>query len=57
MENCQAVVNEFGQYSYKEDGDEPLEKHDHAMDALRYALFTDTQRGGQSLGIAGANRG
>lgn len=40
--HCQNVRNEFSQYQYKDggDGDRPLKQHDHAMDALRYALFT-----------------
>lgn len=41
--NCQNVVNEFGQYQYKDDEkDVPEKVSDHAMDALRYALFTHT---------------
>ena len=40
--SCQALRNEFAQYQYKDDGDsdDPLKQNDHAMDALRYALFT-----------------
>lgn len=40
--HCQNLRNEFGQYQYKDggDGDDPLKQHDHALDALRYALFT-----------------
>lgn len=40
--DCQATINEFGQYQYKDDGqsDNPVKENDHAMDALRYALFT-----------------
>jgi PBSX family phage terminase large subunit len=47
-EACQAVRNEFRQYQYREDGtdDTPLKKNDHAMDALRYAIHTHEQRGG-----------
>jgi PBSX family phage terminase large subunit len=40
-ESCQAVINEFNQYQYADGGDKPLDENDHAMDALRYALFTD----------------
>lgn len=42
--HCQNVRNEFGQYQYKDggDSDQPLKQHDHAMDALRYSLFTHT---------------
>jgi len=44
LRSCQNVRNEFNQYQYKDggDGDKPLKQHDHAMDALRYALFTHT---------------
>lgn len=40
--DCQALINEFGQYQYQQDGkaDTPVKENDHAMDALRYALFT-----------------
>ena len=40
--HCQNVHNEFNQYQYRDDGesDKPLKQHDHACDALRYALFT-----------------
>ena len=42
-QHCQNVRNEFAQYQYRDggDGDRPLKQHDHAMDALRYALFTN----------------
>jgi PBSX family phage terminase large subunit len=42
--HCQNVRNEFNQYQYKDGGnsDDPLKQHDHALDALRYALFTHT---------------
>jgi len=40
--SCQNVRNEFNQYQYRDggDGDKPLKQHDHAMDALRYCLFS-----------------
>jgi PBSX family phage terminase large subunit len=40
--HCQNVRNEFSQYQYRDsgDGDKPLKQHDHAMDALRYAVYT-----------------
>lgn len=49
VETCQAVRNEFNQYQYDENSekDEPLKKNDHAMDALRYALHTHEQQGGE----------
>lgn len=39
---CQNTRNEFSQYQYDTDSDrdEPIKQNDHAMDALRYALFT-----------------
>lgn len=42
VNTCQSVINEFGLYQYKDDGDsdDPIKQNDHAMDALRYALFT-----------------
>jgi phage terminase large subunit len=42
VDSCQAVINEFGQYQYKDSDhrDDPVKQNDHAMDALRYALFT-----------------
>jgi phage terminase large subunit len=39
-ETCQSLINEFGQYQY-DDGGDPVDANDHALDALRYALFTD----------------
>lgn len=41
-ESCQCIRNEFAQYRYKDDGesDDPVKESDHALDALRYALFT-----------------
>jgi PBSX family phage terminase large subunit len=40
--DCQAVINEFGQYQYPDGkrGEKPVDENNHAMDALRYALFT-----------------
>lgn len=51
-EGCQNVINEFNAYQYKDAGesDDVLKENDHAMDALRYALFTDHERG-QSSGV------
>lgn len=41
-ENCQHTIDEFNTYQYKDGGDSDrvLKENDHAMDALRYALFT-----------------
>lgn len=42
-EDCQNTINEFRSYQYKDDDKEkPLKESDHLMDALRYALFTDS---------------
>lgn len=51
VESCQMVRNEFGQYQWQDDDDEdkPVKQNDHAMDSLRYALFTHDQRGGGDL--------
>jgi len=51
VETCQNVRNEFNQYQYRDggDGDRPLKQHDHAMDALRYALFSHEKHGGDSF--------
>lgn len=42
VESCQNVRNEFSQYQYRDGGnsDDPVKENDHAMDAMRYALFT-----------------
>lgn len=55
--HCQNVRNEFNQYQYRDsgDGDRPLKQHDHAMDALRYALFTHTRDSGVSRRSARTN--
>lgn len=44
--NCREAIEEYGQYAWDvkaaERGDErPLKKNDHAMDAIRYALFSE----------------
>jgi phage terminase large subunit len=45
--DCQQLINEFGMYQYRDGGDsEKVRKqHDHAMDALRYALYSGNQGG------------
>jgi len=39
---CVNLISEFEMYSYDEDKptDKPIKEHDHALDALRYALMT-----------------
>lgn len=51
-ETCQSLINEMNQYRYKDGGDEPVDKNDHACDATRYALFTHSQQGGHNIGVA-----
>ena len=52
--HCQNIRNEFSQYQYKDggDGDRPLKQHDHAMDALRYGLYTHDRRSPSGTGGA-----
>ncbi|MFW5900894.1 MAG: PBSX family phage terminase large subunit, partial [Halodesulfurarchaeum sp.] len=51
-ESCQAMINEFNQYQYGDDGD-PIKKNDHAMDGgLRYPLFSDDNRTDAGAGYA-----
>mgnify|MGYP005856280187 CR=1 FL=1 len=48
--NCRNLRNEFTSYEWKDDsGDDPVKANDHALDSLRYALFSD-----ESGGSAGA---
>jgi len=39
---CVNLISEFEMYSYDDDNptDKPIKEHDHALDALRYALMT-----------------
>ncbi len=37
---CENLIQEFGLYTWEEGKDKPIKAFDHAMDALRYALFT-----------------
>lgn len=41
VRKCEHLINEFGQYRYKDGKDAPLKEQDHLMDALRYALFSN----------------
>jgi PBSX family phage terminase large subunit len=50
LDTCKVVIEELQTYSWnpkaQEKGiDEPIKDHDHALDALRYALFTLTGKG------------
>lgn len=43
LRQCQNLINEFGQYQYREGddaGDSPIKANDHSLDALRYALYS-----------------
>jgi PBSX family phage terminase large subunit len=55
--NCQNVIDEFNQYQYKDGGDSDnvLKENDHAMDALRYALFTHTPQQTTDSGGSGVS--
>lgn len=52
---CVNLINEFHQYRYpdtkegKPQQDKPLKVFDHALDALRYALYTSSHRGEMNL--------
>jgi PBSX family phage terminase large subunit len=43
LQRCQSLIDEFNSYQYKDggDSDDVLKEQDHALDALRYALFSD----------------
>lgn len=54
--SCTNLIKEFGAYVWDEAAqkhgeDRPIKEHDHALDALRYALFTHFGRG--KTGIVG----
>ena len=55
------VIKESRQYKWKEDRDgnavnEPIDAFNHAMDALRYAVFTALRKQPKTLNIAGVSR-
>jgi len=54
VEDAQNTRNELNQYQYRDggDSDKPLKQNDHAMDALRYALYSESQRSEPSTGVA-----
>ena len=52
LSTCQSLINELNQYRYKEGGDEPIDKNDHACDATRYGLYTHDQQGDVNAGVA-----
>lgn len=55
MEHCQNLINQFDMYRYPDDSDneDPVKANDHAMDALRYGLFTYEQKGPVSTQMEG----
>lgn len=57
-EHCSKLINEFGQYRYKDDpkdDSDVVKAHDHLMDALRYALIMDYEQGGVSVNMIGGD--
>jgi len=43
-DRCQNTINEFRSYQYKDnDKEEPQKENDHAMDSLRYALYSNSK--------------
>jgi PBSX family phage terminase large subunit len=47
FKTCKNLIDEIEGYQFKEGVDEPVKSHDHACDALRYALFShDVATGG-----------
>jgi len=53
-ERCPNLIDEFGTYRYPDggDGEKPVDANNHALDSLRYSLFTHEQSGGQNIGVA-----
>ena len=52
--SCTNLRSEFGAYQYKDGGesDDVLKENDHLCDAMRYALFTDENRGSPGAAYA-----
>lgn len=52
-ETCANLINEFGQYRYKDGGnsEDVVKQNDHLADALRYAVVGASQFGGHSVGV------
>jgi len=48
--SCQNTINELHSYRWDENKDKPVKEMDHALDALRYALYTEEKRGSVSSG-------
>lgn len=46
--SCKNLLEEFHTYKWKTNTskEQPIKEHDHALDALRYALFTHKKKGG-----------
>jgi len=49
LQNCKRTIEEFSVYSWdpkaaQKGEDKPLKEHDHAMDALRYAVFSEVDK-------------
>ena len=41
--SCVETINEFESYVWRPEKDEPVKENDHAMDALRYAVYATAQ--------------
>jgi len=55
-EHCTSLINEFGQYRYKDDpkdDSDVVKAHDHLMDALRYSIIMDRRQGQANVGVMG----
>lgn len=52
VRSCQSLRNEFAQYQYEDDDtkDQPLKQNDHAVDGLRYGLFSYHEERGRPGG-------
>ena len=52
-DTCSNLIDEFGLYRYPDsgDGEKPVDANNHALDALRYALFTHDQQGLSSADV------
>jgi phage terminase large subunit len=56
IEGSENIIEERRTYKWKEDKDgkptnEPVDYNNHAMDAIRYGIYTEAKRGGANWGI------
>lgn len=45
---CENLIREFRSYSYKEKGEVPVDKDNHALDALRYVIMSEKNISGDN---------